>query len=164
MLHSTLKDLDPSLKNHALFTVPKKLDVLFSTKSVDIGKYAYKTLQGDDTQISLEKNKKYLLDFWFVGCKPCVQDHMKFLEKPNLLADNNIELIGLSVDKDHEKWSKFVTKKSYPWKNYRQADHVGSMTEEFLISIFPTYYLINGDGVIEAGFNGFQDIENYLSK
>jgi hypothetical protein len=161
-LQEALTDLNPDLKYHTVFNVPQKIEKLLSLKQIDIGKYAYKTVSGEDTKIVLDASKTYLLDLWFVNCPPCIKDHKKFKENLSLLKENNIEFIGLSRDQDQEKWAKFVQEKSYPWKNYRQAAYDGSMTEDLMITVFPTYFLIEGDGTILQSFNAYNDVAAYI--
>jgi len=163
-LQEIIKDQDPALRNHMVFNAHQKIEKLLSLKTINIGKYDFTDVSGKPTKIALESNKKYLLDLWFVNCPPCIKDHKSFLENPSLLADHGIEMIGISRDHEQKTWAQFVKDKSYPWKNYRQSNLEGSMTEDLLIKIFPTYYLVEGDGTLLASFNGYQDVKKYLTK
>jgi len=84
-------------------------------------------------------------------------------KKLDLLNSSNIELVGISIDDDHEEWKKFLYQKNYTWLNLREVE----MTEKKLrtslvISAFPTYLLIDGEGNILYRTNSFTDIEKHL--
>ena len=162
LLQQALVNLDPALKSHSVFNAPKKIEKLLSLEKIDVEKYSYTTLSGEETKLNLDASKTYLLDLWFVNCPPCIQDHHKFQENEAFFKEKHIELIGLSTDSDQEKWVKFLEKKSYSWKNYRQSAYQNSMTEELMISVFPTYFLIKGDGTVLKSFHSYAAIEAYL--
>lgn len=162
-LKEIIKDQDESLRQHAIFQPHKKIEKILSLEKIDISKYAFTSVAGKSTKITLEPNKKYLFDLWFMACPPCIKDHKEFKKNPELLSKKNIEIIGLSIDDDQEKWVKFVNKNSYPWKNYRQSSYENSMSDDLMINIFPTYYLVESDGTIEASFNSYYEIQNYLT-
>lgn len=153
-----------NFKNHTVLNVHDGIEKILNTTKIDIGKYDFISKSGKKTTIKLTNNKRYLLDLWFINCPPCIEDHQKFKDNPQLLADRNIEMIGISTDNNQEKWSDFLTKKSYSWKNYRQASYQGSMTEDLIVEVFPTYFLIEGNGKIVQTFNDYNDIENYLQE
>ncbi|MFD2568828.1 TlpA family protein disulfide reductase [Pseudotenacibaculum haliotis] len=162
-LQSLLKDQPKAFKDHLAFPVHKSIDKILSQHSIDLKKYDFEDIAGNTIKIETEPSKKYLLDLWFVNCPPCIKDHQKFLKNPNLLKQKNIELIGISTDRQQKVWSGFLQEKQYPWKNYRQKQYAGSLTEDLMISVFPTYFLIEGNGKIIQTFNAFDDIKDYLS-
>lgn len=81
----------------------------------------------------------------------------------NSLSDKNVEIIGISVDNSQEQWMKFLDKKQYPWKNYREVDeHEKRMRTKMIIDVFPTYLILDSKGFILYRSNVFSDIEKYL--
>lgn len=162
-LMSIVKDQPSALKEHIGFPVHKEIEKLLSLTSLDLSKYEFEDVSGNLAKIKLEPSKRYLIDLWFVNCPPCIKDHKKFIENSDLLAKNNIELIGISRDMKQDVWSDFLKKKNYPWKNYRQKQYIGSLTEDLMISVFPTYFLLEGNGKIIRTFNGFNDVEKYIT-
>jgi len=131
--------------------------------SINLSKYKFNNIDNKLTSIKLEKSKTYLLDFWFVNCPPCVRDHKLISKKMNFFKENNIELIGISTDRNHSDWKNYLTKNNYNWKNYRETDSLKRVTKDMVIWSFPTYLLLNGEGEIKARFNSFKDFENYLN-
>ena len=162
-LRDLIKNQSYQLKNHAVLKVHKSIEKLLSISTIDLNKYVFEDLHVKYAKIQLNPNKRYLLDLWFVNCLPCIKDHKKFKQNLELLSKNNIELIGISRDSEQDVWLDFFKKNKYPWKNYRESNYENSLTKDFIIEVFPTYFLIEGDGKIIKTFNAYDDIESYLS-
>jgi thiol-disulfide isomerase/thioredoxin len=151
------------IKNH-LLNPYRKLENILSVTEIDFSKYKFYDRDNTLTSISLsDNNKKYLIDFWFIGCAPCIQDHKSIVKKLNSLNDKNVEIIGISIDRDQEQWKEFLNEKQYPWKNYREVDELESrMRTKMMIDVYPTYLILDSKGFILYRSNGFSDIEKYL--
>ena len=161
-LKEIIKDQNSFFKNHLAFSVHKAIDKILKVTSIDLSKYDFENSKKERATIQLESNKNYLLDLWFVNCPPCITDHQKFQQNSKLLSDNNIELIGISRDLEQDVWFNFLNKKQYPWKNYRESNYQNSLTKDLVIEVFPTYFLVKGNGKIIQTFNAYDDIESYL--
>ena len=150
------------LKNH-LLNPYRRIEKLLSVSKIDFSEYRFYDGDKKLTTIKLSNEKKYLVDFWFVGCAPCIQDHKSITVKLNSLNNKLVEIIGISIDQSQEQWSDFVKKKSYSWPNYREVDEPENrMRTKMMINAFPTYLLLDGEGVILYRSNSFSEIEKYL--
>ena len=163
-LQKIIEPHEKLFKNHNVLNVHASLDKLLTVNAIDIAKYSFVDTYGKEASITFESNKTYLLDLWFVKCTPCIQDHQKFKEHTTLLSNHNVELIGLSIDDNQEEWTDFLSEKAYPWKNYRQKSYEGSLREELLVEVFPTYFLVEGNGALIRTFNAFDDIKDYFEE
>jgi thiol-disulfide isomerase/thioredoxin len=132
--------------------------------SINLSNYKFENIKNKITSIELEKSKTYLLDFWFINCPPCVRDHKLIVKKLDFLKEKNIELIGISTDRNYSDWKNYLTKHDYNWKNFREIDTLKRVTKEMVIWSFPTYLLLDNNGNIKARFNSFEDFENYVNK
>lgn len=156
---STQTDL---IKKH-LLNPYKKIETILSVNKVDFSKYRFYNKDKTLTSIELSGNKKYLIDFWFIGCAPCIRDHQSIIKKSSSLDSVNVEVLGISIDENHEQWRNYLNEKHYPWKNYREVDESKNrMRAKMMIDVFPTYLLLDSNGVILYRFNTFSDIEKYL--
>ncbi|HVA72015.1 MAG TPA: redoxin domain-containing protein [Candidatus Limnocylindrales bacterium] len=111
----------------------------------------------DGGQISLDSlhGKVALLDFWGTWCPPCrasvptlISLHKKFDGQP-------VEFVGISSDTDQAAWRKFVATHHMDWPEY--IDLSGDMQAEFTVHEFPTYVVIDGDGMIRFRQSGYGD-------
>jgi hypothetical protein len=152
------------LKNHSFFNVHNQLEKKLGIDQVNIEKYNFYNAKKDIVKLNFDKEKKYILDLWFVNCPPCVKDHKIISKKLSYLQNNNIELIGISRDTEHSKWKNYLYNNAYNWRNFRQIDSLNTITKDLGISAFPTYLLIENGGEIKITFNSFEDIEKYLAE
>lgn len=156
---STQNDL---IKKH-LINPYRKIEAILSVSKIDFSKYRFYDRDKMLTSIKLSGDKKYLIDFWFIECLPCIQDHLSIIKKLDSFNGKNVEVIGISIDNSQEQWMSFLNKKQYPWKNYREIDEQENRVRtKMLIDAFPTYLLLDSKGVILYRSNTFSDIENFL--
>jgi peroxiredoxin/Tfp pilus assembly protein PilF len=105
--------------------------------------------------ISLEDlhGKVVLLDFWGTWCKPCVASipalrrlNEKYANEPSFV------MIGVSSDGDAEKWRAFTAKEKMAWHQYLDSDR--SVQRAFGVRAFPTYIVLDAEGVIRFRLMG----------
>lgn len=71
-------------------------------------------------------------------------------------------LISVSADKDENQWRDFVGKKKMDWAQYRDSD--GRILNLFGVHSFPTYMVIDGDGVIRERITGLNPQESVVHR
>jgi len=95
------------------------------------------------------KNKIAVLDFWFTGCKGCIQmapalkrveDHFK--------GDTNVVFLSISIDKTRERWIKSIGEKKYTSGTAINVYTGGlgknhEMIKKYGVTGYPTIYLID---------------------
>lgn len=109
------------------------------------------------------KAKFVLLDFWFVGCLPCVQDHQKMIKLLPLLKQKQTEFISISNDDSYAKWKNYLDKYQYKWQHYKKKSGNSNIIEQLGISTYPTYILLNEKGRIVYSSNLLEDVLNQLN-
>ncbi|MCD2258935.1 TlpA family protein disulfide reductase [Psychroserpens luteolus] len=150
------------IKNH-LYNDFKKIENLLTVNAIDISNYKFLNTNNELSDITFSEGKIHLIDFWFVDCKPCVKDHKYISKQLDKLKANNIELIGVSIDRDHSKWMNYLDSNSYNWANFRDVDNYDDrLTKNMYISTFPTYMLVDDQGNIIKNTNNYKDIEEQL--
>ena len=159
-LQSSQKD---EIKNHMISSYDK-IENILTVDKVDLTHFKFYDANNQLVSIDLEEDKKYLLDFWFMACAPCIKEHKIMVDKKDMLEKHNVQLIGISTDRDQSKWSEYVKDKNYFWHNIREQDeyHI-RLTTDMLISAFPTHILLDGTGNILYRANSFSAVEEYLS-
>lgn len=152
-----------TLKTHLISNLDK-MKQLLDQEAVQFDQYALGDINDQKTTITLDPSKRYLLDFWFVQCQPCLIDHKRIAKNLAIFEDHNIELIGISRDTKYTSWERYLKKHDYPWVNVREQNPEKRLTYDLSIWEFPTYALIDHTGTIEARFNSFAQFENYIHK
>ena len=118
--------------------------------------FSFVALEGDTISNSTLRGKVVLLDFWGTWCPPCrasvptlVNIHKKFSDRP-------FQIVGVSSDTDEDKWKTFIAANKMTWPEY--IDLPGSLQALFEIHEFPTYIVLDRNGVIQMRQSGW-DIE-----
>ena len=129
-----------------------------------------KDLDGNDVDESLfAQNKVTVVNFWFSGCKPCVEELSKLNELNDEIRDMGGEVVGINTDtldnnQDGIKEAKEILKAqgaSYKNLTFDSDSTVGKYAGN--IMAFPTTVLVDKDGNIigEPFMGGINDQSNY---
>ena len=127
---------------------------------------------GELKSFSDYKGKVLLVDFWFKGCQPCLEE-MKFF--PELLKkyDSELAIMSISIDSKEateylleqkpKPWSFLISdNKSWTFYNDNRSDN--SLVKELGVTSYPTYLLFDKSGkLISTPFSGIAGVENELS-
>ena len=129
-----------------------------------------KDLDGNDVDESLfAQNKVTVVNFWFSGCKPCVEELSKLNELNDKIKEMGGEVVGINTDtlddnQDGIKEAKEILKAqgaSYKNLTFNSDSTVGKYAGN--IMAFPTTVLVDKDGNIigEPFMGGINDQSNY---
>lgn len=136
--------------------------VLTNKEYINFENYTFNTKDGSKEKIVLDKGRKYILDFWYLECAPCVQQHKEIHRFQKELLKNNVEVIGFSIDRNQENWKSYLDKHQFNWKNYNQFYAENDLKYDLGIKLFPTYFIVDDKGNIEKKFNSFKKVIAYL--
>jgi len=89
-----------------------------------------------------------ILDFWFVGCVPCMEDHKRIKALLPALKRKKVELISISNDDSYLKWKDYLEKHNYSWLQYKKSRPADNIITQLGISTYPTYILLNKEGKV----------------
>lgn len=111
-----------------------------------------KTIGGQLINEQYFKDKLTIINFWFVGCTPCVAE-IPGLDK--LAATYGKEKINyLAIARDSEKWVKpFLAK--HPWRFDHLIDSKKLIEETFMAQWgYPLTMVVDPNGIIIEAFTG----------
>ena len=99
------------------------------------------------------KGKVVVINFWFIGCKPCIQEMPLLNELVTAYKDSNIVFLAPALDKE-EQVKKFLIKYKF---DYNIIPSSGDYVDELGIENFPTHFVIDKQGIIRQVFIGYSD-------
>jgi thiol-disulfide isomerase/thioredoxin len=113
------------------------------------------------------RGKVALLDFWGTWCPPCRASVPTLRNLQEKFTGKDFQLVSISSDGDEDVWRTFVEAQHMDWAEY--IDLSGTVQEAFGIDSFPTYLVLDKDGVVRFRQSGFgmstqEDLENAVSK
>jgi thiol-disulfide isomerase/thioredoxin len=111
-------------------------------------------VEGKAMKLSDFRGKVVILDFWATWCPPCRAEIPGFVEIQKKYADKGFTMIGVSLDREGPSVVKpFIVKfgMNYPvvMGNQKVAADYGGITA------IPTTFIIDRQGFIVAGYQGF---------
>ena len=107
-LNSNLSDYDNFCKT--LLQKNQKFQYKNSLSGTVGNQFTFKEINGKNVPLENFRGKYIYIDVWATWCKPC-REEFPFLEtlKKHFKDENQLQIIAVSIDKDFQKWSKFVT-------------------------------------------------------
>ena len=159
---SKLSRFRPQFKTFDWFliyrSVTENLDKILNNKSINFEKFSFTDRDNKQTNLSPTKSKFTVLDFWFLSCAPCIQDHKSIKTSIEKLKKSNVEIVGVSTDNDFEAWNKYLNKHEYTWLNYLEGDIKNRLSKYLGISGYPTYIVLDDKNVIVGRYNSINDV------
>ncbi len=139
-------------------TPPKAGDKFVDFKSFD--------LNNNSHQLSEYLGKYILMDFWSIGCYPCILS-IPELHKLSIEYKDELTIVGLNMETKKKFWIEQSKKDSVSWVNLSDGKGTfGGASFLYGINGFPTYILISPEGIIVERWMGYRQglIDEKLSK
>jgi thiol-disulfide isomerase/thioredoxin len=124
-------------------------------------------LGGQKFKLSEHKGKVILLNFWFIGCPPCMGEVPDLNELYRTYKDSNVVLISLATNSSKEL-NKFIEgKHSRPIEKieYPILPECKRISDKYQITGFPTNILIDKKGIIRLVSHGasIESLKKYIA-
>ena len=115
-------------------------------------------IDGNTKHISDYLDKYLLLDFWSIGCGPCIAALPEMKE----ISETYIEkLIIISISLDTEaKWKYAMSMHDMPWVTIRDPKSYGGLAANYGVTGIPNYVMISPEGKVVDKWMGYG--EGYL--
>jgi len=124
--------------------------------------FKVKLLSGEFATLQQFSGKVLVMDFWATWCPPCRESVPELKQLTKKYPAEKLILISVSADEDDGAWRDFVSKKHMDWLQYRDSDH--QLVDAFGVHAFPTYLVIDGDGIIRQRITGLNPQESVVRR
>lgn len=102
----------------------------------------------DDEVISLKAYPKsvIVMNFWFVGCKPCIEEMPRLNELVDLYAGKEIVFLSFSRDSKEDIESKFLPRHQF---KYKIVAGKLDIIEKHCVQVYPSHLVLDKSGKVE---------------
>ena len=125
------------------------------------------TPEGDEAPIAdlIGRNRITILDFWASWCKPCLQEVPTMLAIYKKFQPKGLGIVGISLDEDHEAWTKAIRDHGMPWP--QMSDLKGWQNQAaqlFQVTSIPFFVVVDAQGtILSKGLRG-QELEQFIAE
>ncbi|NPA38087.1 MAG: TlpA family protein disulfide reductase, partial [Chlorobi bacterium] len=122
--------------------------------------FKIKDRQGNEYVSSKMTDKVIVLNFWGIGCGPCVAEIPELNKLVNKYKNSNVVFIALTYDKD-DVLDKFLEKHSF---DYNIVNTAWYLAKKFNVSGIPRHFVVKNGEIVKSVLGAKPDIVNELSK
>lgn len=112
-------------------------------------------LRGNVHHLADFKGKYVLLDFWSVGCGPCLQSIPEMKEIAEAYKDTLV-VVSLSLDRK-DIWQQESAKHGITWHNLNDLQGNSGISARYGVSTIPHYVLISPSGMMLGKTIGYRE-------
>ena len=118
--------------------------------------YEYVDIDGGKHFISELTGKWLLLDFWSLGCGPCIKSSEELVQLSKETTGKNLCLVSINIDGE-EGWKEASKEHGITWTNWRDPLGDAGSIRAYDQGGIPVFVLVNPEGIIEDIQLGYMD-------
>jgi peroxiredoxin len=119
----------------------------------EVPSFSLKDLDGKQHSLDELRGKVVLLNFWFTGCPPCIEELPSLIELRRRFADRPFALLTVSVDETADDVRQFLKKHKVAERDLPiLLDPEKKVASVFGTSKYPESFLIDAKGVARQKF------------
>jgi len=159
LLQEIARGAAPAQMKEAAASQLKKMETL--GKPVEI---QFTAVDGRAVDLTRLKGKVVLIDFWATWCPPCVGEMPAVKQAYDEFHPKGFEIVGISLDKDKDKLTQFVTTNRMEWPQYFDGQYwLNKYARQFGIDGIPAMWLIDKKGLLRD-IDARQDLAGKVQK
>jgi thiol-disulfide isomerase/thioredoxin len=111
------------------------------------------------------RGKILYIDFWASWCVPCRKLNPELMKIYGKYNHDGFEILGVSIDKDIEKWKKAIATDKLTWENVIESDGFqGEISTKYDVRGIPTNFLIDREGKVIREDISINELEVVLTE
>lgn len=106
----------------------------------------FETVDMEGNSVSLEdmKGSVVAINFWFIGCKPCIMEMPELNEIVSHFEGENVKFLAIALD-SKEQLAKFANEKTFDYNVIPKGKELATLYE---VSGYPTHCIVDQEGNI----------------
>lgn len=139
--------------------------LFYSEEVVEAPKFDVKDVYGNSYKSEDLVGKVVVLNFWFIGCAPCIKEMPALNEMVKDYEGKDVVFIAFANDKE-ESLTKFLKEREF---KYNVIPASGSIANSYDVNSYPTHVIIDKKGNVRATLTGgsvdrHKDIMPYIDR
>jgi thiol-disulfide isomerase/thioredoxin len=115
-----------------------------------------KDLNGKNHMLKDYKGKYLLLDFWSVGCGPCMMA-IPELKQLDSTAKDKLLVVSISMDTKKEIWERISLSQKISWLNLSDGKGMTGIAARYGVNGIPHYVVISPEGIVLNSWVGYSE-------
>ena len=132
-----------------------KYKALIGTMAKD---FSLTDLNGKQVKLSRLKGKAVVLNFWFTGCPPCVEEIPQLNKLTSIYNKSRVKFLAVTFDKS-EVVRNFQKDHDF---NFQLLTDAKNVIDDYGINLFPSTLVIDNSGIIRLAINSDVDLVNKI--
>lgn len=113
--------------------------------------FSVEDLEGKLVDLAEMEGKVVVLNFWFIGCKPCVKEIPELNSLVKKYDKDDVVFLAFATDKAPAV-KQFLTQKAFECRIIPRARHI---LKKFGIFTYPTHYVLDKKGIVRFYQKGY---------
>ena len=113
----------------------------------------------------IKKHPITIIDFWASWCAPCMRAMPKMVELYNEFSPKGLGIIGVSYDKEFDKWQEAIKTNNMTWLQLSDLRGWDDVTvEKYDITSIPNTIILDKEGHILAKGLEIEGLRDFIAK